>query len=779
MSVQYEALVGHLFVVGGRALSSAPPGAAFQTAPKRVHRSREQDTLFVLVTPAGQTNANADFYEKLSKVAVESYFGSRLGVTGALRESAAALNQEVQKINQQQARDYRAGVLLLAKRADAVYLLRAGTTLCVAGLGGVYTTFPNDPDMLNILPLGSRSEPLVEFVHYTLSPNDLFILGDMSVAALSDAFLQETIQTGNIEMALDKLESGVERQALATVIQFVTENGSSTVPVGIQDIPVQEAATELPEFSPEATFLDEVTMPNQATVEISEPAIEAIEGGDGLAEVSEIAEDKVVAETEIVEVAAELSTEDAQALSSIEDSSKQSRRRGKSQKTSNTEKSQNIFQVILVALMLGLSNFLRALSQGLSALLDRILPEPEKGARQQLIPMNVVALVAVIIPAIVGVIVVGLSISNRDTTLFEELRMEALTAVEDAQEMEGNSLASPMDKRNAWIDARHWAELARKENPASTEMRQVVLDAQRFIDNYDKITRAEVFKLREFDENANLRGPILSPGNTDIYTLDRNRSLVYRDQLDGEGQRIIQSSDPVIARARAVNSYIVSNLIDIEWISESGAATPNTLIALDDNALLVSYHGTFGLSALALIKPPEWNRPEAIALWQDRLYVLDAGANQIWRYRRVDGFFQAAPEEYFTGSSRPSLGAAVDFGIDEDGAVYILFSDGTISKFVGGEPDFFELDNLPADGITDGRALFVSIDPRSYALFVADQDNGSIYQITLGGSVTTGYRPDDLLSRDFNRVTGVYLEPQRGNIFVLSGNALYRIRKTR
>lgn len=767
MTIQYEALLGHLFMVGGRSISTPPPGAAYQVAPKRVHRSREQDTLFVLITPAGQTNVTADFYEKMAKLALDSYFNSRLGVTGALREAAASLNQHVQKLNQQQASDYRAGALLLAKRGDAVYLLRTGTTLCVARLNGVYTVFPNDPDMLNMLPLGSRSEPLVEFIHYSLSPGDLFVLGDGGIAALSDSFLQEAMRVNEIEAVLEKLEGGIERQAFATVIQFVDSSGQSApAPIPPQPEPIA------PPLAP-SPALDELTVVSQSTVNLTDTDLAA---PDVVTTASpEIPTPQIVDASPAAEIPEPEVITESVPEAAFENKGKQPRATGE---VKAPKKRQNLLQVIMIALLLILSNLFRSLSNGLSAILDRLLPEPEDSPRQRLIPMNIVALVAVIVPAIVGVAVVGFAISNRDTTVYEELRAEAMAALNDAQVLEGSSSANPVDKRNAWIDARHWAELARRENPQSNEMRQIILDAQSFIDRYDKITRASVTPMRTYEENGDLRGPIMSPGGLDIYVLDRNRSQVYRDQLDGSGQRISEASDtPVIARARPVNQYIVSNIVDIEWLTEGGAATRNALVALDDNGLLISYHGTFGLSALELIRPPEWSRPEAIALWGANFYVLDAGANQVWRYRPADGFYTAAPEEYFTGSSRPNLSAAVDFGIDEDGAIYILFSDGTISKYVGGEPSLFEINeaDAPVDGIRDGHALFVSIDPRSYALFLADQANDAIYQISLGGQVNTGYRPDDLLSRVFDEVSGVFVDVQRSNIYVLSGNSLYRI----
>jgi hypothetical protein len=37
MPFDYESLVGHLYIVGGRALSVTPPGALVEVAPKKLH----------------------------------------------------------------------------------------------------------------------------------------------------------------------------------------------------------------------------------------------------------------------------------------------------------------------------------------------------------------------------------------------------------------------------------------------------------------------------------------------------------------------------------------------------------------------------------------------------------------------------------------------------------------------------------------------------------------------------------------------------------------------
>ena len=772
MTIKYEALVGHLFVVGGRPISTQPPGARIQIPPRRAHRSREQDTLFVLITPAGKSTPKATFFEELANLACNVYFKSRLGVTGALREAANALNTHIQQLNSQQASDLRAGALLLVKRTDDVYIMRVGTTVCVAQRLQGYETFPADPDLLNILPLGARSEPMVEFTHYSLSPNDMLLLGDAGVAAMSDDMLKKALKTGDISAALEILESGVERQAFATMIQFVDADAdiqkvpAIDPPVETDDDVIEANEPEIIAVVMESAPTDEKT----PVVDVAPSVVEPVPPTDdeSIAEDGTSKQDKVVTEADEA-----LSTTDDESADESVDATPAAASPEKAPR-----KRQSLPRVIFAGILLLLATILRSLANGINAILDRLLPEPEEGARSsQLVPMNLVAVVAVFVPAVVAIVVVGLAINTDQESSFEAARQVALEARDTAMSIENDPTATNRDKRNGWIEVRTWAQNALNEYNESTEMRQLLLDAQNYINSYDRIEPTEVTELRTFADNARLIGPILSESGQDIYTLDRNRSQIFRDSLDGNGTSVVESQEvSIIELGRRINEYLVASLVDIEWITTPGAVQQNALIALDDNGLLISYNANFGVGALQLALPPEWQRPEAIALWDVNLYVLDAGGNQIWRYRPENGLFQNPPEEYFTGNNRPDLGAAVDFGIEEEGDIFILFNDGTISRYRGGDPVNFSLNEAaaPVDGINNGVALYVNNARQDYALYVADQENDTVYKISLGGTVRGGYRPSNLLSDDFDDVSGVYDDPARGNIYILAGNKLFR-----
>ncbi len=772
--MKLEALLGHLFVVGGRSLSSKPPGALVQVAPRRSHRTRENDTLFVLITPAGLAQVSANFYENLAKVASEHYFKSRVGVTGALREAFNAINATIQEQNQKQATDFRAGALLMVKRGEEIFLARSGTTLCVSRQAGQYVTFPDDPDMINLMPLGSQTNPILEFAHYALQANDMFVLGDAGLAVVTDDILQKATGTGDINRVLEILEKAVQRQAFASVVQFVGPDGVTTPitppPAAVASMPVEAPAVVL-------SGVSEETSAGIALEKASDEAIPMIESP-----AAALSETPLPVSVEIEEVA--LGTSDPPEADEIPIEAAPNAMPLRAEPTvspdaDDTEQLGMPRTVVVTVLML-MSNALAAIARATNTALDRILPEPEEGRRDgKVVPMNVVALIAIVVPTIIAVIVVGLVLSERDTTNFEQYRTDAVSAVEEARTFGQSGSSDPKTGMELWNIALTLTRRAYNEDPEDSEIRDMLIEAQNNIDRYDRVRRVQVTKLREYGENADLRGPIISANTVDMYTLDKARGAVYHDTLDSSGTGIIQERDvPVIQRGMQVREFTVTNLIDIEWIgNDGGADQDNALAALDENGVLITYNPTFPpATGIKLVQPPNWNRPVAIALWRQNFYVLDAGANQIWRYEPVDGAYSEQPSEYFTGSERPNLAGAVDFAIDDQGSIYILFGDGSLEKYRGGLAESFDWFNAPIDGFTSGRALFIDNNPLSYSLYLVDRVHQGVYKVSFGGEINDGFKPANNLGA-FDNLTGVAVDSSRGfaRMYVLSGSSLYLV----
>ena len=85
--------------------------------------------------------------------------------------------------------------------------------------------------------------------------------------------------------------------------------------------------------------------------------------------------------------------------------------------------------------------------------------------------------------------------------------------------------------------------------------------------------------------------------------------------------------------------------------------------------------------------------PQLIKSFGGNLYVVDTKNGQIWRYRPGDKGFEGPPEPYFAANTKVDLTGVQS--IDIDGNVWLLFADGRLLKFYGGEQKPFELKGLP------------------------------------------------------------------------------------
>jgi hypothetical protein len=306
--------------------------------------------------------------------------------------------------------------------------------------------------------------------------------------------------------------------------------------------------------------------------------------------------------------------------------------------------------------------------------LNRLLPEPAEGTPH--IPAMLAAGLAILVPVVVVFVMVALRLSQVDLTQFEQ----AVREVEFVRDQAETIPLTDVDRaKTAWLGV-----LQRIDNVEATSGRtndpslmQIRARAQGILDNYARVTRRSVTPLRSFGDGVKLVGPVVQGGIA--YTLDVNQSAIYQDRLNQSGDGIAtRGTQPIVQQGSAVGSRAVRQLVDITWMAEGGVQRANVLAALDTQGILVTYSPTFAPATSQPLPGVErWVKPVAMTTWQKRMYVLDVGANQIWRYLPEGSTYPDPPQEYFDTDFRPNLNEAVDFGIDSAGNVYVLFANGT------------------------------------------------------------------------------------------------------
>lgn len=234
MAFELEALVGHLYVAGGRTIKTTPPGALCEVAPKRCARGREIDTFFVLVLPSGVIAPNT-FYEQMSLMAAERYFSNSGSVTSALRDVMNTLNNNLFEHNASGRKHYEANMLAVVLRGKELYVARAGAAVLILRHSGETKTLPpslvqGDASIYKP-PLGLQPIPDVEMTRFTIDSGTRMILSDSFVAEITENNLTQALVAANIERTLDDLKVLVTLQIQMMAVEFVIPDTPVNVPV--------------------------------------------------------------------------------------------------------------------------------------------------------------------------------------------------------------------------------------------------------------------------------------------------------------------------------------------------------------------------------------------------------------------------------------------------------------------------------------------------------------------------------------------------------------------
>jgi len=786
MTTELQALVQHLFIVGGRAVSIPPPGALAELAPSRAARARAGDMFFVLVTPAAGTHASAPLLEDLAQLAADVYFGSGGGITGGLREALMAVNARALARSEADAAPVRANALALALRDDQLYAARAGAAFLALHQPDGMQFLPadrRDPLERSLLPLGAAPEPEMQLARYTIAPGQMLLAADAGLLDAADDAIGAALSTGDLDAAIEQLKALAEPSLSASVMRFAPASETGAVnlrPRASQRTPQPMPAAPTPPLVERAIPLEPVAqvppadaLPPEFRAWVSEPP--PVENGAP----QQAAGPRVPLQIPTIETA-EIAAGAARAAEKVRGSWQRAAGTAVSAAQGSRARAPEQLSALGVTIRRAGRNALRAVLTGLLAVFDAlqrglaaILPEPGEEGRQG-IPTNVAVSMAIIIPVVIVVAVLGFALSQRGRSEFQNYYDRAKQAHEEALALSGTA-GCPPNTRPKWEEVMWLVEQAREFRPDDLNVLRIRADAMNYLDCFDRVQRRDLTALHEFDDDADLAGPIVHNG-VELYVLDRNADAIYHDTLNESGRGLTSRGDtPIIRRGQAISGFTVGEIIDIDWLRSGGTTHDNVLIALDEHGVLIAHSWTFAESAQQLVIEQRWVTPVAMAVFRENLYVLDTGANQIWRYVPPIGErrYSSAPDEYFTGADRPDLSSAVDLGISETGEVFVLYADGTVGRYLSGAPQEFEYSLKPDGAIQGGVSLFVDNDREARTLFITDPTTEAIYETSWAGTFQRGFRPRNLPDA-FQALSGFYADSvERNNMYVLAGNTLY------
>lgn len=422
---------------------------------------------------------------------------------------------------------------------------------------------------------------------------------------------------------------------------------------------------------------------------------------------------------------------------------------------------------------LGLSRFTGWLADVIGRLRSPAPDEPEP------VRWTWPALVAVIIPVIMALVVSSVYFQRGRVQRMAQIKQEMGQSLVLAEGAEDGAMSRAYYQAMLALAAE--ADTLRPNDGEVTRLRQQAYTA---LDRLDGVLRLRARPLYTYAEGVQLTAVALQSGfNGGIYTLDSVNSAVYRHDTD-ESYLNLLTAEPaqLVFRGQAIGAHAAGRIVDILWRPRGNAVSRDGIAMLDVNGALLTFYPNFtDIRAAPLGLSSEWQLPVAMTTYNERLYVLDAGARQIWKYYPDgDGFLVNDEDRVVTFSQNPSLETAVDLDIySEDASLLLLYGDGRLryydtrsSRIQWDEATLLQNGlNLPfASPVAAklvGRGLNTSV-------FVADPGTGRIVEIGRSGLVVAQYRANDENGQDlFGRITDFAVAQTPLRIFVTAGNVLY------
>jgi hypothetical protein len=325
--------------------------------------------------------------------------------------------------------------------------------------------------------------------------------------------------------------------------------------------------------------------------------------------------------------------------------------------------------------------------------------------------------------------------------------------------------------RPHWQAALEHARAAVEMQPDDQVARAIQAQSLAALDLLDGVIRLEPVLLKDFGSGTVPRQLVVH-GQT-VFVLDPAGGWVSRLTLSQTGGRVVEEGDipRLVTEGERVGEGTVGRLVDFVWVDLAGGRQASGLVILEEDGALISHDpawqsegGTPQLRRSFLGIPPE--SPRAVGTYEGRLYVLDVAVNQIRRYEPRGDTYPDRPDHYFVVPPSRSLADVLDMAID--GYIYLLYNDGTVSKFLSGEAEPFEVSGVPG-GLSQAIALAVDPNSSSGAVYVADRGNRRIVALGPDGSYRAQFRAGEA----FDLLEALVVDEALRRFYVLSGGRLY------
>ena len=726
----------------------------------RSRAARTRGMLCLLIeAPSGSTVPDSTLAELADEVS-ETYQGMGGSVTRSLRAALLSANESLTDANLSADADQRilVGLGSVLVRGTEAYVSQIGPSLVVHVREGQVSRYPQasvwhqaqPPDAYSegLEPLaGMRSDVEPELFHVDLEPGDVLLLATSALAGwATDDELFDAVMLRGDRTVLDGLGSLAEGHDLdAIVIEYQRE------PIATDDAGASPRSRLIrrPALR-RGGSLQEEPVSGQVGVDQSQDSSSALD---------EEPDDRPTDRGAVVDVLAR----EGSPAQHAEDPSKPD----------------------LGQLRESIGSSSRRLRQGTEGLIRRMLPDsvpegpdgpdgPPETPQELSLSGKALVLISLIIPLVMLFMVVMTRIQ------YERTRKEHFGSLQSLAQVRFD--AAMRRENPVYVrEGLHEAMLTVSEGLAVMPSDDLLNDIRRRIahklDETDSVERFyHLWKLVTLTDEPT--SPIDSSriiiSGTDVFVLNRGSDSLFKFLLNevGDAFQTADGTSTLMRKGDVYGGIQIGDLVDTAWMEEGGQRIASGFVALERTGSLLAYDPKEGIEALPVADSGIWLKPQAIGGYYGNLYVLDPLLGRILKYVPTDDAYTNAPSDYLSPELDVDLTGAVDMAID--GNIYVLFADGTIKKFMNGEPQPFEVRGVPSP-MRGPTTLFVSgaQDPEAVGyLYVTDSGNDRIIQLDKSGQYIRQFR-DKLGENRLDALRGIYVDEDTKRMFILSGNALW------
>jgi hypothetical protein len=742
--VSIEPTVSTLRYVEGSALDTAAPFAAVLAPPARVARGRQDEGIFFFFDPTGA--ASLDLSRGVRDVVVEAYWSTVGSVTAALRRAASLTNQYLfeHNLNSEPSKRCYGGLSCAVVRQNDLFLLQAGPAwACIL-----------QADKLRFFPRGEK------LAHLGIGPvvdvrlNHVFAADGDTLLMASPALLSEAGKDGLLRLLpRDKVSSivaglgelGAEVNFTALVARW---QRASVTEVSKPEAPGQargsEALSRVPKVS--SRRREPVEQEHQT---VKDKAVGPKPAAEKRVPVRERRMPKRKLAVDIVKKLRTGFRGVAHALEGVW----------------HAVAAVGAGAVALGRWLIGAAaTTIRSMLPGAGQKTRRRAPSRPPPEENRTVLIALAVAIPLLVIAIVTVAYLNFAAESRVQGVLQEAREQVALAQAAGSDSE--------EARSHWEAALRQIETAETLQPDDPSTQALREQARHALDQLDRVKRLTLTRLVDFgSKNVQRR---LALGAQALFVLDSRDGWGARVGLEpvDEGEDS-QDAQVLVRIGQQVEGDEVAQLVDCAWADPEGGRQSSGLLILERDGGLVSYDPAWGSEsgspqlARLQLSPPLPGRSIAVGTYEGQFYVLDGaeGGGQIWRYRPQGNAYPRPPEPYFATLPDTGLQNAVDMAID--GHIYLLYEDGTVRKFLGGELQPLELEGVPG-GL--GEVAGFAVDPEgSGAVYVADRGNNRIVEFYPDGRFKAQFHAEGA----FEALEAVAVGEENEQLYILDGGRLY------